>query len=213
MNAQTSTAPRTEDIKDPAHAMSIHGITINGITLNAPRAPRQNEVFTADALTFLNTLHREFGDRIAELEPGELQPQRNFAPTPVGQRKRAEEAEASWKALVERYLVEPPSAFATPRRLTRTEDRIFSKGQPLSAGLVDFALHIQRRARRLVSEGRAPFISLLGIESEEELEIWQEMFTRAEELVGLPAGTIRAITFSASEDDAGGAVLLEKRAR
>lgn len=219
MNAQTSTSlrssttPRNQSTTAAAEATSSNGITINGITLSAPRAPRQNEVFTADALTFLSTLHREFGSRIAELEEPELQPQRNFAPSPVGRRESAEEAEASWKALVERYLVEPPSAFATPRRLTRSEDRIFSKGEALSAGLVDFALHIQRRARRLVSEGRAPFISLLGIESEDELEIWQEMFTRAEELVGLPAGTIRAITFSAEQDDAGGAVLLQKRAR
>ncbi|EXF26308.1 hypothetical protein BG28_01500 [Nesterenkonia sp. AN1] len=219
MNAQTSTSlhsstePRNESVTDPTEASVSSGITINGITLTAPRAPRQNEVFTADALTFLSTLHREFGTRIAELQAPELQPQRNFAPSPTGRRGSAEEAEASWKALVERYLVEPPAAFATPRRLTRSEDRIFSNGQPLSAGLVDFALHIQRRARRLVSEGRAPFISLLGIEGEEELEIWQEMFTRAEELVGLPAGTIRAITFSAEQDDAGGAVLLQKRAR
>lgn len=208
MNAQTTTAIGTQELTNPANA-----ITINGITLTAARAPRQNEVFTADALTFLSTLHREFGQRIAELDAGELQPQRNFAPSPLGQKEQAQEAEASWKALVDTYLENSDCAFATPRRLTRTEDRIFSQGQPLSAGLVDFALHIQRCARRLVSQKRAPFISLLGLESEEELEIWQEMFTRAEELIGLPASTIRAITFSAAKDDGGGAILVEKRAR
>ncbi|GAA1144511.1 hypothetical protein [Nesterenkonia lutea] len=227
MNAQTSTTLRssttvysttahrsahsetdTGRIADPGNA-----ITINGITLTAARAPRQNEVFTADALTFLSSLHREFGARIAELEPGEPQPQQNNRGGVTGQQDPAAEAEASWRALVEKHLAQTDCAFATPRRLTRSEDRIFSQGQPLSGGLVDFGLHIHRCARRLVSEGRAPFISLLGLESEQELEIWQEMFARAEELIGLPAGTIRAITFSTAEDDGGGAILVEKRAR
>ncbi|MBE1515522.1 aldolase/citrate lyase/malate synthase family protein [Nesterenkonia halotolerans] len=216
MNAQTSIAPKPST-RPETHAERMadpgNGITINGITLTAARASRQNEVFTADALSFLSSLHREFGERIAALDPTQLQPERNFAPSPAGHKERAMEAEASWKALVDKHLAQSGCAFATPRRLTRSEDRIFSQGQPLSAGLVDFGLHIQRCARRLVAEKRAPFISLLGLEREEELEIWQEMFARAEELIGLPAGTIRAITFSSADDDRGGAILVEKRAR
>lgn len=220
MHAQTSTASKPSTAPSPsgdlqAHAERIadpsNAITINGIMLTAARAPRQNEVFTADALSFLSSLHREFGSRIAALDPTQLQPERNFAPSPAGQQERALEAEASWKALVDKHLAPSDCAFATPRRLARSEDRIFSQGQPLSAGLVDFGLHIHRCARRLVAAKRAPFISLLGLESEEELEIWQEMFARAEELIGLPAGTIRAITFSSADDDGGGAILVEKR--
>lgn len=206
MNTQSSIASRTESLTDATDAMPIHGITIA-----APRTSRQSGVFTTDALRFLSALHREFGGRIAELATSDLRG--NTTLIPVERDISLEGNETSWNALLQRYLMEPPTAFTTPRRLMRSEDRVIANGEPLSAGLVDFALHIHSSARRLISEGRAPFISLLGIDGEQEIEIWQEMFTRAEELVGLPAGAIRAITFSDSEDDSRGAVLLQNSSR
>src|SRR5699024_288336 len=122
-------------------------ITINGITLAGPVVPRQNELLTADALEFLAQLHREFAPRVAQLEhSGAQQPHREPA-----------DPAARWQVLVQRNLAEPPSTFVYPRRLVRSEELIRCEGAPLSAGIVDFALHIHRNACRLLSEGRAPF--------------------------------------------------------
>ena len=173
---------------------SPDSITINGITLSAPRVPRQKEVFSADALSFLARLHREFGRRAAASAPQEQGSP--HSPETGG------ELERSWRALVERHLAEPVPSFITPRRLSRPEGRIISGGEPLSAGLTDFGLHLSRNARRLLAEGRAPFVSLLGIETEEELELWQDLFLRAEEMLGLPDGTIRAIHISPRSSEA-----------
>lgn len=171
-------------------------ITINGITLAAPRVPRQNEVFSAAALSLLLRLHREFGARAAAAAEGEDGPELR------GHKGHTDdERERSWRTLVERHLAEPASSFVTPRRLGRAEGRVICRAEPLSAGIVDFGLHLSHSARRLLAEGRAPFISLLGIESEDELELWQDLFLRAEELLALPEGTIRAIHLTGHEED------------
>lgn len=164
-------------------------ITINGVTLAGPIVPRQNELLTANALEFLAQLHRDFSPRVAELDPSSAQrPHRE----PAGPAAR-------WQALVERNLAEPPSTFVYPRRLVRSEEFILCDGSPLSAGIVDFGLHIHRNARRLLSEGRAPFMSLLGMESEDELQLWQDLFVRSEQLLDLPDCSIRAIHMQAGE--------------
>ena len=168
-------------------------ITINGITLTGPQAPRQNEVLTADVLSFLATLHREFGPRVEALDAVD-----GASDEALGE---AGDVAASWHALIEKQRSEPPCTFITPRGLARQEGRILFEGQPLSAGIVDFGLHVYRNARTLMADGRAPFISLLGLESEEELQLWQDLFIRAEELAGLPDGTIRAIHLGPGEPD------------
>lgn len=160
-------------------------ITINGVSLSSPAVPRQNELFTGAALDFLAELHREFAPRMEAL---------GFGGKPAG-------APADWQALVGRYLAQPQSGFISPRRLLRTENKILCDGSPMSAGIVDFGLHLHRCARRLLNEGRAPFVSLPTIETEEELQLWQDLFTRAEQLMGLPDGTIRAIHLGPGEPD------------
>ena len=164
-------------------------ITINGVTLAGPVVPRQNELLTAEALEFLAQLHREFAPRVAELDSSRVQqPHRDPADPSV-----------RWQVLVQRNLAEPPSTFVYPRRLVRSEGFILCDGSPISAGIVDFGLHIHRNARRLLNEGRAPFMSLLGMETEEELKLWQDLFVRSEQLLGLPDCSIRAIHMQAGE--------------
>jgi len=159
--------------------------SINGVSLMGPAVPRQNELFTADALAFLAELHREFGPRAEELNA-------------AAARQPANPADR-WRALVEKNLAEPPSTFVCPRRLSAEEHMIVCDGTTLSAGIVDFGLHIHRNARRLLNEGRAPFMSLLGMESEEELQLWKDIFVRSEQLLQLPDCSIRAIHMQAGE--------------
>ena len=155
------------------------------ITLAGPEAPRQAELFTAETLEFLAALHGEFGLRVQALGGGTA----------------STSTSCNWSLIVDQYLVEPPSSFISPRRLRRSQDKVMSNGAPLSAGIVDFGLHIHRNARRLLAEGRAPFVSLPDTESEEELQIWQMLFVRAEQLLGLPNGTIRAMHLGPGEPD------------
>lgn len=159
--------------------------SINGVSLMSPDVRRQNELFTADALAFLAELHREFGPRIEELD-------RSVTPQPA-------HPGAHWQALVEKNLAEPPSTFVCPRRLADDEHLILCDGEPISAGIVDFGLYIHRYAHRLLSEGRTPFMSLLGLESQAESDIWQDLFIHSEQLLGLADGCIRAICMQDGE--------------
>ncbi|GAA3066987.1 MULTISPECIES: hypothetical protein [Actinomycetes] len=156
-------------------------ITINGIALSAPRVPRQKEVLTAEALSFLAALHEEFGARAAALGVRED----GSGADPV--------IEASWRALITKQLAEPASSIVRPRCLGRREGRMFHRGEALSAGLVDFGIHVHHNARRLLAEGRAPYVELPPFDREEEVTLWQEIFSRTEQLLELPEGTIRAI--------------------
>lgn len=155
------------------------------ISLSGPEIPRQNELFTAGALEFLGALHQEFGAQIEALEGHS------------GGRRTSRD----WALLVDQYLSEPPSSFISPQRLTRSQDKVLCNGAGISAGLVDFGLHIWCNAQRLLDDGRAPFVSLPGADTEEELQIWQELLIRAEQLLDLSEGTIRAIHLRPGEPD------------
>ena len=160
-------------------------ITINGVTLRAPRLPRQSEVLTSEALKFLAGLHRQFGGRITELsERGMLN---------VAAGGECGTHASSWHAMIEKHLIEPPSTIVKPRGLGRFEDRMHIDGKPVSGGLMDYGIYVHGTAHALVSSGRAPYICLPEIVSEEEIYVWQELFVAAEEQLGLPKGTIRAI--------------------
>ncbi|WP_150462223.1 hypothetical protein [Nesterenkonia ebinurensis] len=154
-------------------------------TLAGPEVPRQNELFTAATLEFLGVLHQEFGPRVEAL----------------GSDGTRRSSTRDWALLVDQHLSEPPSSFISPQRLARAQDKVICNGTGISAGLVDFGLHIFRNAQRLLNDGRAPFVSLPGTESEEELQVWQELFIRAEQLLELPEGTIRAIHLRPGEPD------------
>ncbi|MCT1607304.1 hypothetical protein M3B43_08190 [Nesterenkonia massiliensis] len=164
-------------------------IEINGIALSSQRAPRQNEVLTADALSFLAALHRQFWARVTELEEaGALS-----EGVSVAAQDGDDVVELSWNAFMAHLLSTPPSTIVRPRGLARREQRMLCQGTPLSAGLVDLGLYLHRNARRLLAEGRAPFVELPLLESEEEVQLWQDIFTAAERLLGLPARSVRAI--------------------
>lgn len=155
------------------------------ISLSGPEVPRQGELFTAGTLEFLVALHQEFGAQIGAL----------------GQHDGGRKVSRDWALQVDQHLSEPPSSFISPQRLTRSQDKVLCNGAGISAGLVDFGLHIFRNAQRLLVQGRAPFVSLPGAETEEELQIWQSLFIRAEQLLDLPEGTIRAIHLRPGEPD------------
>jgi malate synthase len=63
---------------------------------------------------------------------------------------------------------------------------------PMSGSLVDFGLYFFHNAKELIERGRGPYFYLAKTESHLEARLWDEVFTFAENYVGIPHGSIRA---------------------
>ncbi|UYN83129.1 MAG: malate synthase A [Microcella sp.] len=61
-----------------------------------------------------------------------------------------------------------------------------------SASLVDFGLYLFHNAHELIARGRGPYFYLPKLENHREARLWNDVFTFAEQRLGLPHGTIRA---------------------
>jgi malate synthase len=79
-----------------------------------------------------------------------------------------------------------------PRGWHLEEKHVRVDGERVSGGLFDFALAFFHNAREQLARGAGPFYYLPKMESHLEARLWNEVFTLAEEHVGLPRGTIKA---------------------
>lgn len=61
-----------------------------------------------------------------------------------------------------------------------------------SASLTDFGLYFLHNAKALIEAGRGPYFYIAKLESSEEAKLWDDVFTFAEEYIGIEHGTIRA---------------------
>jgi malate synthase len=65
-------------------------------------------------------------------------------------------------------------------------------GTAIPGALFDFGLYLLRNHERLAAIGSGPYFYLPKLESHLEARLWNRVFERAQELLGLPVGTIRA---------------------
>ncbi|HYD69639.1 malate synthase A [Azospirillum sp.] len=79
-----------------------------------------------------------------------------------------------------------------PRGWHMVEKHVLFEGQPVSAGLFDFGLYFFHNAKELLARGSGPYFYLPKLESHFEARLWNEVFTLAEEYVGVPHGSIKA---------------------
>ncbi|WP_155341704.1 malate synthase A [Acrocarpospora corrugata] len=79
-----------------------------------------------------------------------------------------------------------------PRGWHLTEKHVTLDGEPLAAALFDFGLYFFHCARRQIDKGKGPYFYLPKMESHLEARLWNDVFVRAQELLGIPQGTIRA---------------------
>src|SRR5207302_958833 len=79
-----------------------------------------------------------------------------------------------------------------PRGWHLVEKHVLVDGQPVSASLCDFGLCFFHTARTLVEHGTGPYWYLPKLESHLEARLWNDVFTFAQDALGLPRGTIRA---------------------
>jgi malate synthase len=79
-----------------------------------------------------------------------------------------------------------------PRGWHLMEKHMLVDGRPVSASLFDFGLCFFHTARKLVERGSGPYYYLPKLESHLEARLWNDVFTFAQDALGLPRGTIRA---------------------
>jgi malate synthase len=85
-----------------------------------------------------------------------------------------------------------PTVVTRPRGWHLPEKHVLVDGERGSGSLVDFGLHVFHTARQLIENGHGPFYYLPKLESHLEARLWNDVFSFAEEHLGLPAGSIRA---------------------
>ncbi|HJU36852.1 MAG TPA: malate synthase A [Gaiellaceae bacterium] len=78
-----------------------------------------------------------------------------------------------------------------PRGWHLLERHVLVDGEPVSASLFDFGLHMARNARDQLERGSGPYFYLPKLESHLEARLWADAFALAEAELGLPSGTIR----------------------
>lgn len=89
-------------------------------------------------------------------------------------------------------LTDMPTIVVRPRGWHLPEKNLLVAGKPMSGALVDFGLYFYHNAQRLISQGRGPYFYLPKIENHLEARLWNDVFVLAQDLVGVPQGTIRA---------------------
>jgi malate synthase len=79
-----------------------------------------------------------------------------------------------------------------PRGWHLEEKHVLFEGKRVSASLFDWGLCFFHNARNLVARGSGPYFYLPKLESHLEARLWNDVFIRGQEALGLPRGTIRA---------------------
>src|SRR3954463_13075961 len=79
-----------------------------------------------------------------------------------------------------------------PRGWHLPEKHLKVDGQPVAGALVDFGLYFFRNAQRLLDKGSGPYFYLPKMESHLEARLWNDVFTFAQEQLGIPHGSVKA---------------------
>ncbi|MGM7774529.1 malate synthase A [Arthrobacter sp. KNU-44] len=91
-----------------------------------------------------------------------------------------------------RAAEELPTIVVRPRGWHLPEKHMLIDGKPVAGGVVDFGLFFFHNARRLLAQGKGPYFYLPKIENRLEARLWNDIFIQAQDLLGIPQGTIRA---------------------
>jgi malate synthase len=86
----------------------------------------------------------------------------------------------------------PAALMVRPRGWHLHEAHLRVDGKPISASLFDFGLYAFHNAGTIAARGRTPAFYLPKLESHREARLWNDVFARAEEQLGLPPGTLKA---------------------
>jgi malate synthase len=94
------------------------------------------------------------------------------------------------------YALKDASELATivvrPRGWHLPEKHLRVDGEPVAGGLFDFAMYFFHCAQRQIEAGKGPYFYLPKMESHLEARLWNDIFVQAQEMLGIPRGTVRA---------------------
>lgn len=95
-----------------------------------------------------------------------------------------------------RYALDPGRAPAVivmrPRGWHLDERHLTFDGRRAVGALVDFGLYFFHNATALLERGSGPYFYLPKLESHLEARLWNDVFTAAQQALGVPHGTVRA---------------------
>jgi malate synthase len=93
-----------------------------------------------------------------------------------------------------KYAQKPNGAtlVVRPRGWHLEERHVLADGAPISASLFDFGLYFFHNARERLERGTGPYFYLPKMQSHLEARLWNDVFTWAEDAVGVPYGSVRA---------------------
>jgi malate synthase len=86
----------------------------------------------------------------------------------------------------------PAVLLVRPRGWHLIEKHFLIDGAPVSGSLFDFGLFFFHNAKALISKGTGPYFYLPKMESHLEARLWNDVFVLAQDMLGVPRGTIRA---------------------
>jgi malate synthase len=84
------------------------------------------------------------------------------------------------------------SLVVRPRGWHLPERHVLVDGEPISASLFDFGLTVFHNAAEQLARGSGPYFYLPKTEGHLEARLWNDVFTYAQETLGVPYGSIRA---------------------
>ncbi len=92
------------------------------------------------------------------------------------------------------YKVGPtiPTIMVRPRGWHLPECHVRIGGRAVSASLFDFGMYLFHCGQRQIDRGSGPYFYLPKLESHLEARLWNDVFAYAQDLLGIPRGTIRA---------------------
>jgi malate synthase len=79
-----------------------------------------------------------------------------------------------------------------PRGWHLDERHVEVDGRAVSASLFDFGVYLERNAERLLAHGTGPYFYVPKLESHLEARLWNDVFCLAQDMLGIPRGTIKA---------------------
>jgi len=79
-----------------------------------------------------------------------------------------------------------------PRGWHLVEKHLLIDDQPISASIFDFGLYFFHNAKNLIAKGSGPYFYLPKMESHLEARLWNDIFIRAQDMLDIPQGRIKA---------------------
>ena len=86
----------------------------------------------------------------------------------------------------------PATLVVRPRGWHLVERHLLVDGAPMSGSLFDFGLYLLHNGAELLQRGSGPYFYLAKLQGHREAKLWNDVFLWAQDVVGVPRGSIRA---------------------